>query len=118
MTRRARVTEQELARAVRAADRSTVPRAVFRPADVAERWECSEKSVRNMIKDGRLKAFKIGGTLLRITLDAVEEFERCTGSSFTEGNGPSHGRTGRDVATDIRLARVAGQRQMKHSGDL
>jgi excisionase family DNA binding protein len=58
--------------------------AVFTPAMLAERWLCSERHVRNLIADRRLRAFRVGGKLLRIAADAVEEFERCR-------NGPSDG---------------------------
>ncbi|WP_370874732.1 helix-turn-helix transcriptional regulator [Ancylobacter vacuolatus] len=42
------------------------------PKHVAERWGCSERTVRNMIRAGRLKHFRLGGRLLRIPLSAVE----------------------------------------------
>lgn len=57
---------------------------VFTPAMLARRWLCSERHVRNLIADRRLRSFRVGGKLLRIAVDAVEEFERCQ-------NGPSGG---------------------------
>jgi len=45
------------------------------PKQVAERWGCSEKHVRNLIRDGKLGHFRLGGRLLRIPASAVEEYE-------------------------------------------
>ncbi|MCV9910480.1 helix-turn-helix domain-containing protein [Brucella sp. HL-2] len=49
--------------------------ALFTPATLAKRWECSEKHVRNLIKTGQLDAFRLGGKLYRIKQSAVEAFE-------------------------------------------
>jgi excisionase family DNA binding protein len=48
----------------------------LRPIDVAERWRCSQAHVRTLIRSGKLPAFKIGNKLLRVSLSAVEEYER------------------------------------------
>jgi excisionase family DNA binding protein len=45
------------------------------PRMVAERWATSERHVRNLICRGELRHFRVGGKLLRIAADAVEEFE-------------------------------------------
>ena len=47
----------------------------YTPRTLAELWQCSERHVRNLIKDGKLPAFRVGGKLLRISGDAVTEFE-------------------------------------------
>ena len=49
----------------------------LRPADLARRWQCSERTVRNLIATGALPAFRLGGKLLRISHAAVERFEQC-----------------------------------------
>jgi excisionase family DNA binding protein len=49
----------------------------FRPAQLAERWQCSERHVRNLINRGELKFFRLGGKLVRVPRAAVEEFEQC-----------------------------------------
>lgn len=46
----------------------------FTPATLAERWSCSERHVRNLIRDGRIAAFRVG-TLWRISAAEVERFE-------------------------------------------
>lgn len=46
------------------------------PRQVAERWGCSERHVRNLIAAGQLRYFRLGGRLLRIPASAVEEYER------------------------------------------
>ena len=49
--------------------------SVFTPASLAERWECSERHVRNLISTGELRSFRLGGKLLRIRKEDVESFE-------------------------------------------
>ena len=49
---------------------------VYTPATLARRWQCSERHVRNLIRDGKLAAFRVGGKLLRVSAAVVEEFER------------------------------------------
>jgi excisionase family DNA binding protein len=49
----------------------------FRPSDLARRWNCSERTVRNLISTGALRAFRLGGKLLRVTQAAVDQFEQC-----------------------------------------
>ena len=69
----------------------------LRPRDIAARWQCSERHILNLIRWHDLPAFRIGGKLLRVPLDAVEAYERChlnSGSSNTaDGSMPHGGRT-------------------------
>lgn len=48
----------------------------MRPSDLAKHWDCSENHVRNLIKRGDLRAFRLGERLWRIPADAVTEFEQ------------------------------------------
>lgn len=84
MTRRAVVTQAQIERGLRAA---------MLPRDVAERWQCSERHVRNLINRGELRHFRLGGKLVRIPISAVEEFEECqnSGSSPIEASSPWSG---------------------------
>jgi excisionase family DNA binding protein len=77
----------------------------FTPETLAKRWSVSPRTVRNLIRDGSLRAFRIGDKLLRISHSAVEQFECQTpiDSSGSEGNLPSHG-TKADAAFVARLA--------------
>jgi excisionase family DNA binding protein len=52
-------------------------RSVYTPATLADRWCCSERHIRNLIAAGELRAFRLGGKLLRIQAEAVEEFIQC-----------------------------------------
>jgi excisionase family DNA binding protein len=58
------------------------------PRDVAKRWQCSERHVRNVLRKGTLRYFKLGEKLVRIPVEAVEEYEKCQSSalSSTEEN--------------------------------
>lgn len=49
--------------------------AIFSAKTLADRWACSETTIRTMIKKGDLKTFKIGGALLRIKLSEVLRWE-------------------------------------------
>lgn len=48
---------------------------VFTPATLAKRWECSERHIRNLINEGKLGCFRLGGKLVRIRDSDVETFE-------------------------------------------
>lgn len=50
------------------------------PRMVAERWECSERHVRNLLEQGLLPYFRLGGKLIRILREDVAEFERRGGT--------------------------------------
>lgn len=56
------------------------PSRVMTPKMVAERWECSERHVRNLLEQGLLPYFRLGGKLIRILRDDVVEFERGGGT--------------------------------------
>lgn len=47
----------------------------YGPAALAKRWLCSERHVRNLCASGELPNFKLGGKLLRIRRQDVEDFE-------------------------------------------
>ena len=46
---------------------------------LAERWECSAETVRQLVRSGRLQGFRVG-RMIRIPAHAVEEYE-CQGSA-------------------------------------
>ncbi|WP_170429158.1 helix-turn-helix domain-containing protein [Ruegeria arenilitoris] len=50
------------------------------PKQLAERWNCSANTVRNLISAGELHAFRIGEKLIRIPVEAIEEYEKCANS--------------------------------------
>ena len=50
---------------------------VYTPAALAREWACSERHIRNLVAAGQLRAFRLGGKLLRIPEDAVQEFMLC-----------------------------------------
>ena len=54
----------------------------YTPASLAMRWQCSARTVTRMVDRGELPCFRIG-KLLRISVEAVENYEQC-GSSGTE----------------------------------
>jgi excisionase family DNA binding protein len=71
--------------------RAFIP-TVYTPAQIAERWQCSERHVRNMIASDELPSFRLGGKLLRIRAEDVEAFECQNGGSQDCGaNSASHG---------------------------
>jgi excisionase family DNA binding protein len=66
----------------------------YTPRTLAERWDCSERHIRNMIADGELPAFRLGGKLLRIRGEDVEKIECQNGASPSlETNSASPGMT-------------------------
>lgn len=55
-------------------------RRPFSPKTLAAHWHCSERHIRNLIARGEIRAFRLGGKLLRIPWDEVDRFERDGGS--------------------------------------
>lgn len=49
----------------------------YTPDTLAAEWQCSAKHVRKLIQSGKLRAFRLGGKLYRIPLEAVEDFQKC-----------------------------------------
>lgn len=94
--------------------------AVFSVATLADHWGCGTDTVYSLIRSGDLRAFKLGGKLLRIRQDEVERFEcrTITASNDTGEPSPSSGTRAED-ATDIRLERLIERPQrpqLVHSG--
>ncbi len=89
--------------------------APFTPETLADRWQCSARHIRNMVKDGRLRGFRVGGKLLRIGAGVVEEFERCQNGDLddTEDNGQQFEEPGQ-AESELRLARIE-RRQIEPS---
>lgn len=49
---------------------------IMTPSMLAKEWACSERHVRNLIADGTLPHFRLGGKLVRIRREDVEAFEQ------------------------------------------
>ena len=47
-------------------------------AEVADRWDCAEKTVRERLRSGALRGFKLGNNTApwRVSLKRVEEYEQ------------------------------------------
>jgi len=58
------------------------PRPVT-PDMLADRWGCSAETVRQMVRRGELRGFRVG-RMIRIPWDAVQEVEQCQ-TSQSEG---------------------------------
>ncbi len=54
---------------------------------LAERWGCSPDAVYALIRKGELKAFRVGGKLLRIQASEVERWESAGASIQSESTG-------------------------------
>lgn len=94
--------------------------AVYSVATLAQHWGCGTDTVYSLIRGGELRAFKLGGKLLRIRADEVERFEcQTTPCNDTATSSPSSGMRA-DDATDIRLERLIERPQrpqLVHSGN-
>jgi len=83
-----------------------IVRQVFTPETLARRWACSARHVRNLISDGQLKAFRLGGKLLRIHARDVEEFETCSGGLENTGDNGQRSPELEPAENVMRLARI------------
>jgi excisionase family DNA binding protein len=50
---------------------------VYTPPMLAKRWRCSDRHIRNMINEGKLGCFRLGGKLVRIRHSDVEAAEKA-----------------------------------------
>ncbi|WP_280139035.1 helix-turn-helix domain-containing protein [Phyllobacterium sp. OV277] len=62
---------------------------VYTPKMLAQRWQCSERHIRNMIKAGLIPAFRLGGKLVRIGGDDVLKIEASASAEIDADVGPS-----------------------------
>lgn len=62
---------------------------VYTPRTLAKHWQCSERSVRRVINEGKLVTFRVGN-LYRIPRRAVEEYEEhnTVVADFPDASGP------------------------------
>jgi excisionase family DNA binding protein len=65
----------------------------LRPRDIAVRWQCSERHVRTLLREGLLPYFRIGGKLLRIPIEAVEEHEEWRRNLYSDASSIADGIT-------------------------
>ena len=56
------------------------------PETLAAVWGCSPNHIRNLVRRGELRAFRLGPRLIRIPAAAVEEFEHCQMNTALEGS--------------------------------
>lgn len=76
---------------------------IFTTTSLAEKWQCSDATVRAIIKRGELNAFRAGGW--RIKLEDVEKYEcRTGGSDDSRDDGSSCGKK-KTVAGDVTVLR-------------
>lgn len=59
----------------------------FTVMQLAERWSCSRDAVYSMIRTGKLKAFPLGGKLLRVTAEEVKRWESGGGNTKSDNTG-------------------------------
>lgn len=57
--------------------------SAYTPRMLSERWECSERHIRNLIRDGKLRAFRLGEKLIRITAAEVARADSLLKSGLT-----------------------------------
>lgn len=88
-------------------------RQVLTPATLAAEWGCSKSHVYALIHSGQLEHFKLGDRLIRITRQAVEDFQcRNTVSPCGAESGPSS----TTETADDTAARLARQIEKAQNG--
>lgn len=88
-----------------------LPTGALTVAMVAARWGTSDTFVYDQIKAGKLPAFKLGGKLLRVKLEHVEEYEERGAISSPISEVPQEpARAAPDPHNLARLVRAAGRR--------
>lgn len=83
----------------------------FTPDMLAERWQCSAETIRQMVKAGDLRGFRVG-RMIRIPYEAVEEIEcQTSASDACEVDIASTGPTRRASESVISLRHAPAKRQ-------
>ncbi|WP_420837210.1 helix-turn-helix domain-containing protein [Chachezhania antarctica] len=78
---------------------------------LADRWMCSAETVRQLVKRGDLRGFRVG-RMIRIPIDAVEEYECLT--SVSDASGAVSASTGTMAGSDGAISlRHAPERKLK-----
>jgi excisionase family DNA binding protein len=70
----------------RTSDRADWKPQAHSPRTLAAEWGCTEYHVRKLIRIGELKAFRLGGKLLRIRVEDVREYECRSGFRYSSGS--------------------------------
>jgi excisionase family DNA binding protein len=86
------------------------------PDLLADRWQVSAETIRQLVRRGELRAFKVG-RMFRIPMEVIEEYEACqiTGLDDSMGDSLSHGTMnvelgGAIVLTHTQLRRLKAKR--------
>ncbi|MBN9291258.1 MAG: helix-turn-helix domain-containing protein [Hyphomicrobium denitrificans] len=87
----------------------------FTVAQVADRWACSRDAVYSLIRERKLRAFRVGGKLLRVTAGEVERWESAGGNTQSgntdlvnsterrsSAGATKRGRTAEDLASSLK----------------
>ena len=83
--------------------------SAYSTRSLADRWDCSQQHIRDMIENGDLQCFRLG-RLIRVSKQEVERFEQTGGSSYTEDNTlPLHQSTARPFVVPYQP--TTGERQ-------
>src|SRR6185437_9014082 len=78
--------------------------------ELAEHWGCSAQHIRDLVRSGALRSFRVG-RLIRIPAIAVDEFEKCppiapsSTAENTTPSGPTNGAQRRERRFIPRTAR-------------
>ena len=84
------------------------------PEILADRWQCSAETVRQLYKRGSLRGFRVG-RMIRIPWEAVEEYEKCqqSASGACEADTASIGTTRRQGSESAISLRHAPERKQR-----
>ena len=82
----------------------------YSPASLAERWGCHQRTVRELIRRGDLKSFRVGA-LVRISAEEIGRYECATGLREPQrGSSSASGMTKQEIDTEARLHRLTSGR--------
>src|SRR5262245_28995337 len=70
----------------------------YTPETLAKHWDCSARTVRNLISAGELRAFPVGPRLLRIKPEWVRDYE-CRKEKELRNPTPSDGLETNDASS-------------------
>lgn len=85
-----------------------IDKEVWTPQELAERWQCSDRTIHGLCNCGSLPAFRVG-RMFRIRIEAIEAYEAAGSGQAVEPGASSKApmQVGSDVDQFIAIRHAA-----------
>lgn len=80
-------------------------------SQLAERWDCSRRTIERMMADGRLRGFRLGGKLIRFPVSEVVRCEQDLHTADTPSAGEPTAMSSPGVTRAVNAAVIGSARR-------